>query len=70
MYLSALGKADEKVRKQMSRYDGRACGLTLWGIGNHGGGPSREDLKKLAALMKQKNDFNVLHSTPEAYFTT
>lgn len=68
MYLSALGKADEKVRKQMTRYDGRVCAFTLWGVGNHGGGPSREDLKKLAVLMKQKSDFNVRHSTPEAYF--
>lgn len=39
---------------------------SLWGVGNHGGGPSRKDLRDIAEL--QIPDTEILHSTPEALF--
>jgi len=39
----------------------------LWGVGNHGGGPSRKDLRDLAALMRE-HGATIMHSTPERYF--
>ncbi|MBU1948968.1 MAG: alpha-mannosidase, partial [Candidatus Eisenbacteria bacterium] len=42
--------------------------LLLWGVGNHGGGPSRRDLGDLAMLIRRSTATKVDHSTPEAFF--
>ncbi|MBR2337629.1 MAG: hypothetical protein IKA61_06770 [Clostridia bacterium] len=39
---------------------------SLWGVGNHGGGPSRKDLRDIANL--RIDDTVILHSTPEDLF--
>ena len=39
---------------------------SLWGVGNHGGGPSRKDLRDIAAM--QIEDMEIIHSTPEDLF--
>ena len=39
----------------------------LWGVGNHGGGPSRKDLADSEAL-KAEGSLEILHSTPEIFF--
>ncbi|WP_077247741.1 glycoside hydrolase family 38 C-terminal domain-containing protein [Bacillus sp. FJAT-27225] len=67
-YLSGRGKAHEKVTKWMELHREKEVGLVLWGIGNHGGGPSKIDLNNLQELKEKTKDFEVLHSTPEAYF--
>ncbi len=43
--------------------------VVLWGLGDHGGGPTREDLDKIHQLMDelQDSDIEIRHSTPEAY---
>lgn len=41
--------------------------LVLWGLGDHGGGPTRADLRELTALIAETQDVVVQHSTPEAY---
>ncbi len=73
-YNSPLGKAADKVkgwlnnrREQPTQEQTR--GMILWGVGNHGGGPSRGDLRDLAELQRSTLDWQVLHSTPEAFFT-
>ncbi len=38
----------------------------LWGVGNHGGGPSRKDLQDIAEL--KINGVEIIHSTPENLF--
>ena len=43
-------------------------GLVLWGVGNHGGGPSRDDLENLEILRRGTSDWEILHSIPESYF--
>ncbi|MGE5313115.1 MAG: glycoside hydrolase family 38 C-terminal domain-containing protein [Acidobacteriota bacterium] len=40
----------------------------FWGIGNHGGGPTREDLETIDAFMKKERRVRIIHSTPEALF--
>ncbi len=67
-YLSSLGGAREKVETFLAEYPDRDASLILWGVGNHGGGPSRKDLSELAALMDETKTAEILHSTPEAYF--
>ncbi len=40
----------------------------FWGIGNHGGGATREDLEKIDAFMRTEQDVAVCHSTPEMLY--
>lgn len=43
--------------------------IVLWGIGNHGGGPSREDLDDLNKKIEEyKENMEIIHGTPEEYF--
>ncbi len=65
-YNTLKGAAVEKIESYI-RDEAAQVGLCLWGIGNHGGGPSRVDLDNIAAFMKQSN-VEVLHSTAENYF--
>jgi alpha-mannosidase len=67
-YNSLLGQARPKVEGWLKDKADQDISLLLWGIGNHGGGPSRLDLKQLAELTKQTKDCQIVHSTPEAAF--
>jgi len=66
-YNSPLGKAREKIEKVISQGI-TSDTLILWGVGNHGGGPSRKDLRDLAQLRTEQSDADISHSTPEKYF--
>jgi alpha-mannosidase len=67
-YNSQKGKARERAERWMADNPDQENSLLLWGIGNHGGGPSREDLKELRKLLVEKSDWNVRHAVPEDYF--
>jgi alpha-mannosidase len=67
-YNSGLGKAVGKVEAFLKTHPGTEPGLLLWGVGDHGGGASREDLRALAAFMADQPEIGARHSTPEAYF--
>lgn len=41
--------------------------LVTWGLGDHGGGATREDLLAFRDIIEQTTDVEVRHSTPEAY---
>ena len=68
-YNSERGKAADKVRAWISNHPEQETGLLLWGIGNHGGGPSREDLTALGLLMEESGNRNIRHAVPEEYFS-
>ncbi len=68
-YNSQRGKAAKKTKAWLAENKERSTGLLLWGIGNHGGGASREDLKDLRKLMDETKNRDILHATPEMYFT-
>ncbi|MBQ8395279.1 MAG: hypothetical protein IJX49_06875 [Clostridia bacterium] len=53
--------SDGKERSGMEDVD-----YSLWGVGNHGGGPSRKDLRDIAEL--KIDGVEIKHSTPEALF--
>lgn len=63
-YGSALGKAAEKITRRTENAED--ADVVLWGVGNHGGGPSRKDLRDIAAL--EVPGYKIFHSTPEALF--
>jgi alpha-mannosidase len=67
-YNSSLGQARAKTTRWLRTHEGRADGLLLWGVGNHGGGPSREDLTALRGLMRDTPDREIVHGRPEDYF--
>lgn len=37
----------------------------FWGLGNHGGGATREDLKKIDTIIQSENRVKIVHSTPD-----
>ncbi len=81
-YNSPLGKAAEKIKecaagKPVGMLGSEPVAITsngveedvdyiLWGVGNHGGGPSRADLSDIAKLKIEGTE--IIHSTPEALF--
>lgn len=67
-YSSALGKAHEKIQAHMKDAPSRGYSLLLWGVGNHGGGPSRKDLEAITRLRRSVKDFDIIHSSTEKWF--
>lgn len=66
-YGSGLGAARAKVESRMEGFTGE-CNLVAWGVGDHGGGPSRKDVQDIIALISERTDFEIVQSTPERYF--
>jgi alpha-mannosidase len=67
-YCSIGGKERERLEDWLSKHPGKELVIHLWGIGNHGGGPSRKDLQDLENLKAERPDLDIVHSTPDAYF--
>ncbi len=67
-YNSQLGKAREKMETFLRDQKDREIALVLWGVGNHGGGPSHKDLADVTALIAETKDVEIVHATPEQYF--
>ena len=72
-YNSSKGKATEKIDATVNRFKDSESQkeLCLWGIGNHGGGPSQKDLQDISEKISEWEAEGVFvrHSTPENYFT-
>lgn len=65
-YNTPLGQAAFHIeRKANDQPEDTVC--VLWGVGNHGGGPSRKDLMDIERLVA-KGDMHMIHSTPEQFF--
>ncbi len=67
-YNSPLGGARQKAEKWLEDHADLELGMIPWGVGNHGGGPSREDIAALNNLKAERKDVEIFHSTPEGYF--
>lgn len=65
-YNQPMGLAAKKVEAEIARTEGKEAILTLIGIGNHGGGPSRKDLEDLAAL--KVPGARIRYARPEDFF--
>jgi alpha-mannosidase len=66
-YNSAPGGAATKIREWLNRDAGKVVRQVPWGVGDHGGGPSRRDLRDIAALAARTPEVDIVHSTPEAF---
>lgn len=40
----------------------------FWGLGNHGGGATREDLERIDAFRAKENRVEIIHSTPDRLY--
>lgn len=79
-YGTLMGDAGKTILKwleEQGRNPSLLNGCILWGVGNHGGGPSRIDLEEIGRMMRAGNceknlsedpQWRLLHSTPEVYF--
>lgn len=67
-YSSFLGEAGNKLKVHLKEVPRLGVSLMLWGVGNHGGGPSRKDIRDINRISKREKNWRILHSTPEAYF--
>lgn len=69
LYCTNMGEARTGIEKRMELRQKDDVSCALWGVGNHGGVPSRKDLRDIEALQKEKaNDVEIVHSNPEAFF--
>ncbi len=69
-YGTAMGHAVDAIRGMEGRDLGGDVNLRLWGVGNHGGGPSRADIRAIDAYIAEcrERGIEVRHSTPEDFF--
>lgn len=71
-YASRLGLLEPMLRNYLAEHAPRADSpdLITWGIGDHGGGASAEDLRILAQVTADagKVGIRLIQSTPERYF--
>ncbi len=66
-YGSALGNSAKQIKERADVQDKEVCAV-LWGVGNHGGGPSRKDLADIKETLLTSADEVYIHSTPEQFF--
>lgn len=66
-YCTPLGAARDFI---IERTEAQTADVVcvLWGVGNHGGGPSRKDLQDIEELKNSSTEKRYVHATPEAFF--
>lgn len=64
----SFGDLDQRLTQWLDHYRAEREPLLVWGIGNHGGGPSREELGQLQRWSDEHPKYELTHSTPEAFF--
>ncbi len=68
-YNSVYGKVAQELAAFLQEKEKEPVTLFLWGVGDHGGGPSRKDVRDLAALQQEQGKpYTLLHSTVDTYF--
>lgn len=65
-YSTPKGLAVERIKNLISSIEDDTI-LCLWGVGNHGGGPSRVDIEAIAELAKN-SEHTIIHSSCDDYF--
>ena len=70
-YNSQSGLAGKKLKKWMNDplNSEKETGILLWGIGNHGGGPSEKDITEIGKIKSDEKIWDISHGTPEEYFS-
>ncbi len=71
-YNTLKGQAADVIEGYIrDTYDGTCDILRMWGIGDHGGGPSRIDLQNVNALIeRERENVPIIHSCPDDFMAT
>lgn len=73
-YGSVVGDVPNKVMRYLeSKKDAvPENSMILWGVGDHGGGPTRSDMKTISEFAKKAKEegIEVIHSDADSYFDT
>lgn len=67
-YNTLKGEAADKVRRCLEECKDEDTVFLTWGIGNHGGGPSKIDLEEINKVIAENDETEIIHSTPDDYF--
>lgn len=67
-YNSPLGTSAKAILEKLTRRENEDVTCVMWGVGNHGGGPSAKDIEDISKLIEDDSKYEMLHSTPEAFF--
>ena len=62
------GSVVDKIKYHDEFFKEEKAVPVLWGVGNHGGGPSRINLREIKELI-ESGELNVMHSDPDTFFT-
>ena len=65
---AGFGDATRKINYDLKRRPDVTPEAVLWGVGDHGGGPSKRDVKEIAELQAQRDDLKLHHSCPDDFF--
>ena len=66
-YNTPMGKTKKALQKAIEKHKKEDIWMQLWGVGNHGGGPTRIDLQGIKEL-KDESNVEIIDSTPESFF--
>jgi alpha-mannosidase len=64
-YNSRPDNLGEDLAKWTEQYKDEEETMLLWGIGNHGGGPSREMYRQIESFFKKNKHLELVHSSPD-----
>lgn len=67
-YGTPLGKSAESLYHK-TKWQPFDVGVALWGVGNHGGGPSKKDLEDIKNQLLCNTEKKFIHSTPDKFFS-
>lgn len=68
-YNSVHGHAAEELEKFLNETREEEVSLFLWGVGDHGGGASAQDLKDLERMLQERREeYCIIHSDVESFF--
>lgn len=67
-YNSFLGHVGDKLPFYYEQLKNNDREMLMWGVGNHGGGPSRQDLKFLDEEIAKNKQIHIHHATVDEYF--
>lgn len=67
-YNAPLGTTRQAIEDRLEYRQKEEVSCILWGVGNHGGGPSDKDLSDIKELMEENTEYEIIHSTPETFF--
>ena len=74
-YANLRGGAKKKIQRFIDEFIDHPgdekellqTGVVFWGVGDHGGGASVPDIEGVREIIKERDDIEIMQSTPEAY---